>query len=159
MGPLHLAAYNADLEELERLLQSGHDPRARDEQGYTPLLCSCFRGGVGEQLPVVRALLDAGADPNAATEPSDANCLIYAVQSGNADLVSELIDAHVDVNAAADGVTALMQAARDGHDGIVEMLIRSGASPDRRSHGYTAADYARHAGHHDLAARLAITEA
>jgi len=54
-----------------------------------------------------------------------------------------------------DGMTPLMAAAACGHEGVVEVLLQTGADPARRdARGRTAAAYARAAGHPHLAARL-----
>jgi ankyrin repeat protein len=61
--PLHIAAYNCDFETLVDLLQSGADPNARDNAGFTPLHWCAFRGLVGtDQHLIAKALLRAGAD-------------------------------------------------------------------------------------------------
>ncbi|WP_077148074.1 ankyrin repeat domain-containing protein [Sphingopyxis sp. KK2] len=154
MKPLHEAAYNADLNAVKRLLDVGQSVDDHDDAGYTPLLWSCLRGQVGDQIPIVQALLAAGADPDALTAAKDANCLVLAVQSGNVELMSQLIAAGADLNAAADDVTPLMVAARDGNDEAVETMLALGANAALIIGGFTAADYANYGGHDQLAVRL-----
>ena len=156
MRPLHLAAYNADLGGVQDALGSGHAVDSRDDRGFTPLLWACFRGVAGDQSPVVRVLLAAGADPNAVTGSGDANCLILAVKCGSIELIRELVAAGADLNAMVDDVTPLMEAARQGDDETVEAMIRLGANPALVGAGFVAADYAHRGGHDELAARLSV---
>jgi uncharacterized protein len=156
MKALHLAAYNADPEQIERHLRAGESVDGRDDSGYTALLWSCFRGIVGDQRPVARALIAAGADPNAITREGDANCLILAAQSGNAALLEMLVRAGADVNVAVGDVTPLMEAARSGDEGLVDVLISLGSDKAAIWNGFCAADYARYQGHDELAARLSF---
>ena len=106
---LHVAAYNADIQEVRRLLADGVASDSRDENGYTPLLWASFRAAVADKVPVIEALTEARADPNAIASAGDTNCLILAAQSGSEDAVMALITAGAQVNAQADGITALMQ--------------------------------------------------
>lgn len=156
MEPLHEAAYNADLNRAKHLLDVGQSVDDYDDAGYTPLPWSCLRGNVGSQIPIVQALLAAGADPNALTGSKDANCLVLAVQSGNVELISQLVAAGATLNAAVDDVTPLMVAARDGNDEAVETMLALGADAALISGGFTAADYATYGGHDQLAVRLRI---
>jgi uncharacterized protein len=154
VSQLHAAAYNGNVDIVLRLLADGTQPDVRDEKGYTALLWASFRAAVTDQVPVIRALIQAGADPNAATNAGDANCLIFAAQSGNEPAVAALIAGGADVNARADGVTALMVAARCGETGIVGLLLQSGADPTIRCGRFSAADYASYSGHDELATLL-----
>lgn len=57
------AAERGDLPRVRQLILEGVDVESRDAQHYTALM----RAAQTAQLPVMKALLDAGADPNAAT--------------------------------------------------------------------------------------------
>jgi ankyrin repeat protein len=149
--PLHVAAYNADVEAVRQLLAAGALPDLRDENGYTPLLWASFRAAVADQVPVIEALIAAGADPDAINGSGDSSCLILAAQSGCESAVAALVGGGANVNRQADGVTALMVAARMGEVGIVRLLLQLGANPAARAGRFTAADYARHNAHDDLA--------
>jgi ankyrin repeat protein len=149
--PLHVAAYNADVEAVRQLLSAGALPDLRDERGCTALLWASFRAAVADQAPVIEALTAAGADPNAINSAGDSSCLILAAQSGSESAVVALVAGGANVNQQADGVTALMVAARMGETGVVRLLLQLGANPAARAGRFTAADYARHGGHNDLA--------
>ena len=112
---------------------------------------SCFKGAVGDQAPVIEALIVAGADPDAVTEAGDANCVMFAAQSGSETAVTALLNGGGLIDGSADGVTALMVAARAGNKAIVELLLRMGADPSIKCRAYTAADYARYGGNDELA--------
>jgi ankyrin repeat protein len=151
MKELHVAAYNADAESVREFLRLGADPNERDERGFTPLLWTALRGAVANQVPVVEALIDAGADPNAVTDKGDSTVLMWAVQSGNLDVICALLKGGADANRAADEVTPLMVAARGGLEGVVRLLLDVGADPDAKAGRFTAADYASHGGYEDVA--------
>ena len=120
----------------------------------TALLWAAFRGAVGNQLPVILALISAGADVNAVTGAGDSTVLMLAVQAGIDVLVRALVDHGAEVDRTADEVTPLMVAARDGNTQIVRTLLEFGADPSIRAGKYTAADYAWHGGHDQLAQLL-----
>jgi uncharacterized protein len=61
---LHSAAAGGSIEILERLLQSGADPNASHQGGYTALHTAAGSG----RLDMVRVLLAHGADPTAKTD-------------------------------------------------------------------------------------------
>jgi hypothetical protein len=73
---LHAAAYDADADQVRAFLRSGADANEFDERGYTPLLWATFRGAVGDQIPVVLALAEAGADLNVVTGAGDSTALV-----------------------------------------------------------------------------------
>ena len=151
MPPLHSAAYSADVEAVRQLLAAGALPDLRDDKGYTALLWASFRAAVADQVPIIEALIAAGANPNATTSLGDSSCLMLAVQSGCESAVAALIAGGAHVDLQADGVTPLMVAAHVGAVEIAEFLLQSGANPAVRAGRYTAADYARYAAHDDLA--------
>ena len=88
-------------------------------------------------LEVVRLLLEAGADKNAADARGD-NALITAALYGQLEVVRLLLEAGADKNAAmANGTTALMLAAENGHLEVVR-LLRGWSSPEYDSAGVFA---------------------
>src|SRR5258706_10893868 len=60
MTALHRAAYQDDLDQVDRLLRAGANPRATNRYGVTPLSLACTNGN----LAMVERLLKAGADAN-----------------------------------------------------------------------------------------------
>lgn len=152
MIPLHVAAYNADLEAVRAILSVGQDLHVKDNDGHTALYWCCFRGLVGDQLPVAATLLDAGADPDAMPNGDVHTPLTAAIQSGNVELVRLLLERGASPNfQTSQGVSPLMAAAREGCESIVLLLLGRGATRDARCEGFSASDYARHYGHDGIA--------
>lgn len=63
--PLNLAASDNDIEVVELLLELGANPDSRDWGQQTPLMLALRSGSVERCLPVVRAIVKAGASVNA----------------------------------------------------------------------------------------------
>ena len=77
----------------------------------------------------VRALVDAGADVNAA-QSDGATALHWAAYREDFETVALLIRAGANVNKANDlGVTPLLLACTNGHAELVEALLAAGADP------------------------------
>jgi ankyrin repeat protein len=98
--PLMRVAWEGDLKATATMLAHGADVNAIDKEGGTALMAAAYRGHV----EVVRALLDKGADVNMKGKP-----------------------ANIRKDLAAVGDTALKQAERQDHDGIVDLLLDHGA--------------------------------
>ena len=125
MTALHWAAMRSDLELADMLLYAGAHLEATTRLGrHTPLHVA----GRSGRAPVVRALLEAGADPHARTA-SGATPLHLAAQAGNAEAVAALLDHGADVNARERtwGQTPLMFAAAADRLGPVNVLMERGA--------------------------------
>ncbi|HEU4754180.1 MAG TPA: ankyrin repeat domain-containing protein, partial [Armatimonadota bacterium] len=128
---LHYAATSADPEVLRLLLAAGADPNAIDSHGETPL----SRAVRENNEPAVRLLLEGGA--NVRLRPRSRNYtppLCAAAEAGNLSLLSLLLEAGADPN-AADGTrqTPLFAAARSADETgapIAAALLRAGADPD-----------------------------
>ena len=117
---LHLAAFFGQEKVADLLVRHGADIQvaARNPMKVAPL----HAAAAGHSLPVVRALLERGAAPNARQQK---------------------------------GYTALHSAAQNGDKAMIELLLAHGA--DRtlaNDDGKTAAQYAKDAGHSELAAML-----
>ncbi len=125
MTALHWAATYGDTDLAEVLLYAGANVKATSRLGrFTPLHVAS-QGGFAA---VVKALLDRGADVNAATT-TGATALMLAAQAGNGPTVAALLDAKGDVNAAeqANGQTPLMFAAAYDRAEVVALLLERGA--------------------------------
>ncbi len=95
-----------------------------------------------------------------ATTTPETEALLRAARSGNADTVKTLLaSSNVDVNGVdADGNTALIEAARFGHDDVVSALLIARADVNAKNKaGKTALQLASEGGH-DETVRL-LTQA
>ena len=122
--------------------------------GFTGLTLAAFFA----HADVVRVLLDRGADPNLRARHEHIQVMpIHAAAAGNdTEVVRLLVDAGAELDTTQPGgFTALMSAAQNGNAAAVDLLLERGADGGlAREDGKTAADFARHAGHADIAARL-----
>jgi ankyrin repeat protein len=110
------------------------DPKAanlRGREGSTPLMAAAIYGEVED----VRALLDAGADPNLRNE-AGATALLYAVD--DLEKTRLLLKAKADPNLRSeDGRTPLLSATmRFGALDVVTLLLEAGADPSATAHSY-----------------------
>ena len=125
MTALHWAAMRSDVDLAETLLYAGANLEATTRIGqHTPLHVASRSGQPG----VLRALLEAGADPHALTA-SGATALHLAAGAGSAEAVAALIDhgADIDVRENTWGQTPLMFAAAANRVGPVTVLMERGA--------------------------------
>jgi uncharacterized protein len=126
--------------------------------GFTALGLAAFFG----HLPVVRLLLESGADANAiGRNPGKYTPLTGAVTAGRADVVAELLrcgaDAHYRYGA---GYTPLHVAAASGNADIVRLLLEAGADADAQTDdGQTPRDFALHREKREVADVLAAWKA
>lgn len=121
--PLHEAA-NLGLVELAQLLMKhGANINAKDSGGETPFMAAAF----GPDQDVSFFLIERGA--NLETAKLDGiTCLMRAVMSESAKLVTEVLKHRVDVNALDnEGQSALDFAIRDELPEIQALLRKAGA--------------------------------
>ena len=124
---------------VERLLQKPYKPKGK------ALLVAAREG----HLEIVRLLLEAGADKDAATTTDGATALLLAAFQGHLEVVRLLLEAGADKDSATtDGATALLVADREGHLEIVRLLLEAGADKDAATtDGATALLLAAFQGH------------
>ena len=118
------AAARGDAAEIKRLAAGGADVNARDGYGRTPLHVATFR----KNRDAINALVKAGADINATESDRYDAVTIAAVADdvGTLRMLLHLGASAKQVTSRYDG-TALIAAAHLGHDGVVKVLIASGA--------------------------------
>lgn len=124
--PLHLfaAVKSGNLKEVESAIASGVDVNSRDGERHTPLMLAAEKG----HLDIVRALIKAGADLDAAAEKKGATPLLRALWNNHIEAAKVLLEAGADVHAQDD--RALSSAASLGNDDIVRLLLKGGADPN-----------------------------
>lgn len=123
-SPLHKAALEGDLQEIEQLLTSGAVPDAplKERGNFTPLH---FASGKGH-TEIVRALLKKGANPNL-RNAFHRTPLHYAAMYGHEEIVLLLITHGAQVNAMdLEGHTPLDHARHESHDVALSHLLLTG---------------------------------
>lgn len=127
------AGASPDAEAVDR-----HPARALVRGGWlrTPILVEA-----GASTPdIVRALLDAGAEPDAAERPSGRTALLQAIHHDELDIVDVLLEAGADPGLAdARGWTPLMYAAAFAPGATARTLLDAGADPAAVEDGGTTA--------------------
>lgn len=101
-APLHDAAKEGNLSQVNMLLNSGVNPEALDDYGLTPLMSAAAAG----QTEVVKGLLNRGASINALHNNND-TALMKAAMNGHAAVVKELLNRGADFTVKSYGKTAL----------------------------------------------------
>jgi uncharacterized protein len=151
------AAIVGDVQRLQELVDT--DPSLVTEHspdGFTGLHFSAFFG----KPAAVDVLLRAGADVTTRTNNVFHNQPLHAAVAGSnprtrLDCVARLLKAGAPPNERSEGSTPLMEAAGQGDDQLVELLVAHGANAALfDEQGHSAADRAAEAGHESLAARL-----
>lgn len=129
---LYLAIRTGDLETLERLLAQdpglASAPLGGRHASRTPLHVAADWPGYFPNGPqVVRMLIAAGADPNAAN-PGDETPLHWAASSDDADVAAALIDGGADLEAPDGSIgTPLANAVGYACWHVAHLLVERGA--------------------------------
>ena len=112
-------------EEVESLVADGVDINAKDNRGWTPLLCALASG----HEDTVALLLGNGADPERANVEGNTP-LIFAAAKDNVEVVREILARGVNADASPNyfGATPLYFAAEFGAIGAARVLIEAGAN-------------------------------
>ena len=117
---LHRPIWEGDRESVNRLLDAGADPNARDARGWTPLSRAIER----RQPEIALLLIERGADC-LAQDKRRRSPLLWAAQYGPDVLAERLLERGADVIAFDDhSNTPLTQASRHGRTSIVQKLLR-----------------------------------
>ena len=126
-SPLFAAIRAGDARAVKAQLRGGADKDGPGEGGLTPLMYSIVTAGT----PVTEALLDAGANVNAATQDG-----VTALHIAAYDLVKTrlLLDRGANAKATAKrGDTPLFVAAfRPGNSAVLSLLLSKGADPSTK---------------------------
>ena len=123
--PLHIAAYCDRVEEIEKLIAEGASTDAKDLRGATVLYSAAEKGNVR----AIECLLEHGAridESGGGNSPLEGAVLYGRVQA------TELLLKR----GAQMGDNLLNLAARLGHEGVMEVLIRFGADINRVSKSF-----------------------
>lgn len=125
--PLHFAARYARADAAKKLLAAGADPNVRDWTGRTPLHGSIAADAHG----VFTILLNDRRTELEARADDGSTALILAARLEIENVVEQLIQHHVDVNAVDyAGKSALHWAAEVNNKQSCELLLKHGANKD-----------------------------
>ena len=141
------------LGNIDRVRELADQVNSTSPDGFPPLGLACFFG----QTEVALFLLECGADVRMASANTMRVQPIHAAAARRAaGLIQALIDKGADPNAKQQlGFTPLHAAAQNGDSASIDVLLSAGADRNLPSdEGKTATDYARQAGHDDIARRL-----
>lgn len=142
LSPLHSAAREGNVVEVDALLRAGSDLTARTQGGCTPLHMATQAG----HTPTVRAILAASSRGSADLDSGQAEartidaqdaegrCALHlAASQGNVEVLEVLLEAKAVVDCQdSEGRTPLHVAVSHGQVGAVTALARHGASLEMR---------------------------
>lgn len=119
---LFAAAIANDVDAATEALKNDAQLEARDGDGRTPLVAATKTNSAA----VAKALLEAGADPNAKDNLQD-SAYLYAGAEGLDEILVETLKHGADVTSTNRyGGTALIPASEHGHVSTVKLLIDAG---------------------------------
>ncbi|KAJ1555451.1 hypothetical protein HK405_001678, partial [Cladochytrium tenue] len=127
---LSIAVKNNMVEAVELLLARGASIEPEDMGYRTPIIVAATENYV----EIVRLLMEAGANVNHyPREGFNGTALFYAARNNHIETVTQLLSdptINFELAYADDCSTPLLVAARRGHGGVVELLLKAGASPE-----------------------------
>ena len=136
-------------EVVAELLQHGADSSIANHDGRTALIRACnHEEQTTSFLKIVSALIQSGAQLDHA-DNTGSTALLWACLKNNFAAVKALVEAGADVHAVnMDGSTAVICACEGDCDVVLaKYLLDHGVPPAARDlDGFTASDYAAHAG-------------
>lgn len=135
---LFAGIWNNDVAQIRCLLSKGANPNEQDGLGNTALYFAVDNG----RDAIAKILLDHGADPNGISTLSRITPLMVAASRGDTTATRLLLAKRANLNFQNKyGVTALMGAAAECREKIVELLLRNGADTTlKNDEGASAAD-------------------
>ena len=149
-APLMLAVRVPDPRPVKRLIAAG----ARADELPGILVLPATR----DDLRTMSMLMDAGAEIDS-LDQSSRSALLGAIEYGRLEAVRFLLDKGADpngirVNMGKRLFNPLIEAIRNHHLDVADLLLEAGADPRRKFSGIDAVRAAEHAGHDELAQRL-----
>ena len=121
---LHFAAGAGCLEVVALLLRLGVNPNIQGRGNHTPLYCVANECAWETGPAVVRALVGAGADVNAASGVTRATALHMAARRGHVEIARALLDSGAAVNVRdRKGDTPLQRATKCRKNSVSQLII------------------------------------
>lgn len=142
------AAANTSEAAADALLKGGADPALKNKSGDDALNYAAIKGS----LPIVKSLIARGVPP---TRPQGWQPLSYSVIGKQLAVFNFLMDKGADPNGNnPTQVSALMFAAQEGQEEMVDRLLAAGADPTWTKGGESAVDWAFKAQNTDIAEKI-----
>ncbi|KAK9877705.1 hypothetical protein WA026_019385 [Henosepilachna vigintioctopunctata] len=130
--PLHIACSEANSRCIEGILDLKPNTNIQNQMLYTPL--NVFIDRPPQNESILRKLLDAGANPNIAEADgySPLHTLALQPETGKTRIFARLlVEYKANVNSTNNfKETPLYMAIEEGNEGLVDILLESGASID-----------------------------
>lgn len=139
------ACAKGDCARVADFLRQGMDPNVANDEGETGFLWASEHG----HNDILDLLVRHGADPKHRSFDYR-TAVFYAAAGGQVHTIMHLVKRYgMDINETCGlGGTALIEAAKNGHDHVIDFLIANGANPNAIAHGgYHAALCAMSGGH------------
>lgn len=147
------AAANSNANVVMVLLKGGADPMGRNKVGDDALNYGAIKGN----LSIVQQMLAAGVPVN---RKQGWQPLSYAVYGKNLEVFDYLMAKGADVNGNNPSqASALMIAAQQGQEDMVDRLLAAGADPTWTKGGESAVDWALQTGNTDIADKVMKAQA
>jgi ankyrin repeat protein len=146
---LRQAALQGDEAKVQKLLESGTNVNAVDQEGHTALMFAAFNGHSG----IVSALIHGGAVVDR-RDIQGQTALLFASTGPFSETVKILLDqgAKPNIIDSNEQFSPLMHAAAAGQMEVVRLLMEYGADPTLTDvDGDDAETFARQAGHVEVA--------
>lgn len=147
------AAANSNADVVTVLLKGGADPMMQNKSGDDALNYGAIKGN----LSIVQQMIKAGVPAN---RKQGWQPLTYAVFGRNVAVFDFLMAQGADPNGNNPSQTsALMYAAREGQEPMVDALLKAGADPTWTKGGESAVDWALKTGNTDIAEKVMKAQA
>jgi len=145
LSALHVAVLGHHVGIIELLIAHGADVNVKDDHRQTPLHVAVQTEDEEQTLPIVRTLLEHGADPNSATPDEGVTPVHIAIDSGNSAILQTLLEAGADPNLPTAQRQSPLHLAIDMEQAdMVEMLCEAGADLNAKDNdGNTPLDLAK----------------
>ena len=147
------AAANSNAEIVALLVKGGADPMMRNKVGDDALNYGAIKGN----LSIVQQMVKAGVPVN---RKQGWQPLSYAVFGKNLEVFDFLMARGADPNGNNPSqASALMLAAQQGQEEMVDRLLKAGADPTWTKGGESAVDWALKTGNTDIAEKVMKAQA
>lgn len=167
--PLHLAVKHNNIQAVLAIIKLAPEKHGVLEQhdsfGRTPLIEATHYGALAacneQERQITLELLRARATADAQYTTDGATLLTCAAQSGQEEIVVEILKARGDpAHATRHGETALINASREGHKTIAVELINARAVITHKDReGWSALMYSSGRGHLEIVQKLIESDA